>query len=322
MEDYIMTLDVGGTRIKYGAVTAGGKILRSASLPSMSQDGPEKLLGRIQDCIGETTTEMAATPLGVGLGLSGGVDPEHGVILLPGKFKSLEGFPIVPRLRQQYGIPVWADNDGRLAAYAEKHFGAARRQDWVAVFTLGTGVGSGVILDGRILVDPYFMAGTQIGHLIIDKSDDRTCLTGNPGTGEILCSSTALALQVRSAIQRGIPSALTEAYFDNPASIDFHRVTEACRMGDSLCQQELGVWTRNLATMLINAVHCYGATRIILCGGATHAADLYLDTVTELVNARLFRYPSHRQIEIVISDLRDYAGMLGAAAMITERLKH
>jgi len=322
MEDYIMTLDVGGTRIKYGAVTAGGKILRSASTPSMSQDGPEKLLGRIQDCIGETTTEMSATPLGIGLGLSGGIDPERGVVLLPGKFKSLEGFPLVPKLRQQYGIPVWADNDGRLAAYAEKHFGAARGQDWAVVFTLGTGVCSGVILDGCILVDTYFMAGTQIGHLIIDKSDDRTCLTGNPGTGEILCSSTALALQVRSAIQRGIPSMLTEAYFDNPASIDFHRVTEACRAGDSLCQQELRVWMRNLATMLINAVHCYGSTRIILCGGATHAADLYLDTVTELVNARLFRYPSDRRVEIVISDLRDYAGMLGAAAMMTERLKH
>lgn len=317
-----MTLDIGGTRIKYGAVSPGGTVLKAGTAPSRSNDGPEKLMGVIDACISEITEQMGGTPLGIGLGLSGGIDPDEGVVLLPGKFKSLEGYPVVRRLREKYGIPVWADNDGRLAAYAEKYFGAARDQDWAVVVTLGTGVGSGVIMAGRILSDPYFMAGTQIGHLIMSKSDDRTCLTGNAGTGEILCSSTALALQVRSAIQRGIPSLLTDAYFEDPGSIDFHQVTKACRLGDPLSLRELDVWTRNLAVMLINAVHCYAPNRIILCGGATHAADLYIDKLRALVESQVFRYPKDRQIEILLSELRDYAGMLGAAAMVTEKLKH
>lgn len=320
MDPYIITLDVGGTRIKYGAVSADGTLLKAFTAPSNNNDGPEKLLEALNACIEELRNEFSAPPLAIGLGLSGGIDPDRGVVLLPGKFKSLEGYPLVGILREKYGIPVWADNDGRLAAYAEKYFGYAKDEAWAVVFTIGTGVGSGVILDGHILADPYFMAGTQVGHLIINKSDDRSCLTGNVGTGEILCSSTALALQVRSAIQRGIPSLLTDAYYEDPRSIDFYQVTEACRLGDRLCLRELEVWTENVSVMLINAVHSYAPATIILCGGATHGADLYLEKLREIVNRQTFRYPKDRQIDIVVSRLREYAGVLGAAAMMMEKL--
>lgn len=322
MASYIMTLDVGGTGIKYGAVSPEGELLKAYTTPTRTNDGPDKLWEVVTGCIDRTTAEFGASPVGIGLGLSGGIDPDKGVVLLPGKFKALEGYPIVPMLREKYRLPVWADNDGRLAAYAEKYFGLAREQDWAVVVTLGTGVGSGVILDGRILADPTFLAGTQVGHVVINKSDDRSCLTGNAGTGEILCSSTALALQVRSAIQRGIPSVLTDAFHADPRSIDFRRIAEACRGGDVLCQRELGVWTGNLAVMLVNAIHSYQPGLIILSGGATHGADLYLHTLREIVNRQAFTYPKGRLIDIQVSALLEYAGLLGAAAMLMERLKH
>jgi len=320
MSNYIIAFDIGGTRIKYGVVSLDGTLEKTAMIPSNNNDGPEELFSTIDQCVSVIRSTQKGALAGIALGLSGGVDPDFGVVLLPGKFKSLEGYPIVPLLKERYQVPVFADNDGRLAAYAEKYFGKVNNRDWAVVLTIGTGIGSGVILNGQILSDPHLLFGTQIGHLVLNTSDDRTCLTGNKGTGEILCSSTALALQVRSAIQRGIPSELTDLYYQDPFRIDFHQVIQACRNGDDLCLQELQVWIHNLSMVLINAVHCYAPKVIILSGGATHAADLFLNQLRERVNRQVFRCPKDRQIEIVISEMQEYAGVMGAAAMMMEKI--
>ncbi len=321
MSNYILAFDVGGTRIKYGILSEDGKLIQSGKAPSRNNSGSEALYKTLADCIEDIKASSAGELKAIGLGLTGGVDPDKGVVLLPGKFKDLENFPLVPRLKEAFQIPVYADNDGRLAAYAEKYFGKAQHKDWAVIVTLGTGVGSGVIIDGKILVDPHLLFGVQVGHLIVNKSDDRTCLTGNRGTGEILCSSTALALQVRSAIQRGVPSILTDDFWENPTQIDFHKVIEACRQEDKLCLDELDIWINNLAVVLINAVHAYAPQIIILSGGATLASDLFLDKLKGIVNRQVFRYPANEDVEIVISDMQEYAGVMGAGAMVMDKLK-
>ena len=321
MSDYILAFDIGGTRIKYGILSEEGKLIKSGKTPSRNNSGPESLYQTLTGCIEDIKASSSGEMKAIGLGLTGGVHPDKGVVLLPGKFKDLENFPIVSMLKADFKVPVYADNDGRLAAYAEKYFGSARNKDWAVIMTIGTGVGSGVIIGGKILMDPHLLFGTQLGHLIVNKSDDRTCLTGNRGTGEILCSSTALALQVRSAIQRGVPSMLTDEYCDNPFSIDFHKVIEACRQGDKLCLDELDVWINNLAVVLINAVHAYAPQIIILSGGATLASDLFLDKLKTIVSKQVFRYPADEPVEIIISDMQEYAGVMGAGAMVMDKLK-
>ena len=321
MDRYIIAFDIGGTRIKYGVVSEEGEMIESGTMPSRANDGTDALFNSICGIIDKTIQSHGTEIIGIGLALTGGVDPDKGVVLLPGKFKSLEGFPIVPLLREKYNTPVFADNDGRLAAYAEKYFGAASDKKWAVVITIGTGIGSGVILDGHILHDPNLMFGTQLGHLVIDKSNEKICLTGNEGTGESLCSSNALALQVRDAIQRGIPSILTDEYFQNPLIIDFEKVVDACRAGDNLCLRELDVWIKKLSILLINAVHAYAPQIIILSGGATLASDLFLDKVAKIVNQQVFRYPKNVLLEITVSNIKEYAGVIGAAAMIMEKLK-
>jgi len=320
MTAYYIGLDIGGTRIKYGIVSTDGSIQGEGSIPSENNAGPEQLYATVCQVVDQLIDQLAVPPMGIGLGLTGGVDPDFGVVLLPGKFKGLEGFPLIPQLRERYGLPVWADNDGRLAAYAERYFGQATDVDWAVVLTIGTGVGSGVILNGQLLIDPHLLFGTQVGHGIINRVDSRICLTGNPGTGEVLCSATALALQVRSAIQRGIPCELTDQYWKDPHSVDFEAVINACRRGDPLCCQELDVWVNNLATLLINAVHYYAPQRIILAGGAANGADLFLDKLGLLINRQLFSYPKDRVVEVRLSLMKSYAGVLGAAAMVMDRL--
>jgi len=174
-----------------------------------------------------------------------------------------------------------------------------------------------VMLDGRILDDPRFLFGSQLGHLVMNTANDQMCLTGALGTGEMTCSATALVLAVRSGLQRGIPSRLTETYFANAHAVDFRTIIEAgVAKNDPLCLDELRRWTRNLGWLLVNAVHAYSPQLIVLSGGATLAAKYFLAEVQAHVNRHIFRYPPGAGVPILISDIAEQAGVLGAAMMM------
>ena len=320
-DDFFLGVDWGGTRIKLGVISPRGSLLQHTMLSPENNARAEEIYPEIVRKL-QQLIDRPGSLLGIGLGLTGPTDPDRGVVLLPGKVNGLEGFPLVPLLKKEFGVPVWADNDGRVAMYAEKYAGLARDCRWAATVTIGTGVGSGVMLDGRILSDPHLQFGTQIGHLVIDQSDDQLCLTGARGTGEMLCSATALVLAVRSGLQRGIPSTLSEAYWADPHSIHFQAIIEqGVALGDRLCVDELKRWTARLGWMLVNVVHAYSPEVIVLAGGAMAAAPYFLETLQFHVSQHIFRYPAGDPVPIVISELGDHVGVIGAALMVQERLQ-
>ncbi|HXX94508.1 MAG TPA: ROK family protein, partial [Planctomycetota bacterium] len=183
---------------------------------------------------------------------------------------------------------------------------------------LGTGVGSGVLLDGQILRDPHLQFGTQMSHITLQVGG-RLCLTGNRGTAEMLCSATALAMQVRDGLQRGIPSVLSDPYLEDPQSIDFEAVLGGVRRRDRLCRDELEVWTRHVGAFLVSAIHVYAPQVVILGGGASHGAKYFLRDLKAQVSRHLFRWPAASTVPIVVSKIQDHAGVLGAAAQAWER---
>ncbi len=259
-------------------------------------------------------------PQAVGLAFSGAVHPRKGVVYLPGKVKGLEGYPIVEELEDRLGVPVIADNDGRISIYAEAAYGQAKDCKWAVTITLGTGVGSGVMLDGKILRDPHLQFGTQMGHIVQQAGGGRLCITNARGTAEMFCSATALTMNVRDGLARGIESVLSDAYFKDPRLVDFKSIIRAVEKGDRLCTDELRVWTENLGWMLVSTVHVYAPEKIILSGGATNAARHFLQPLTEHVNQHIFRYPTDEPVPIVISRLKNHAGVLGTGALAWEYL--
>lgn len=321
-QPYYLGIDWGGTRIKLGAVTDDATFLAQDVFESPKNATIEPVVDALIDRAGKFVKQIGRPPLAIGLGLTGPVNPDLGVVLLPGKVKGLEKFPIVPRFAERFKLPVRAANDGTLALYAEKHAGAARDVDWAVTVTIGTGVGSGVMLDGKILNDPRFMFGTQLGHIVLNTADDRLCLTGARGTAEMSCSATALAIGVRSGIQRGIPSLLSDRYFADAHSIDFQTIIqEGVARGDRLCCDELRRWTRYVGWLLVNAVHAYSPQIIILSGGATLAAQFFLADLQQHLNQHIFRYPPDEGVPIVISEIAEHAGVLGAAMMMKSHLR-
>lgn len=309
--DYVLGFDVGGTRLKAGAVTPKGKLLAEHIVPTGADQGPEALVRSLLALAGEIEKSVGYPAVAAGLGLPGAIQPDLGIVLLPGRLKGLENFPIVRRLRKALDIPVIADNDARLAMVAEKEFGLARGKKWAITVTIGTGVGSGVMLDGRILRDPHLQFGTQASHMVLQAAGGRLCLTGARGTAEMLCSATALAQQVRDGLARGIPSVLSER---PPSAVDFAAVLDGVARRDRLCCDELAVWTANLGWFLVSAVHAYAPEIVILAGGATHAARRFLKPLRDQVNRHVFRWPVGEPVPIEVSKMKDHAGVLGAAA--------
>jgi glucokinase len=321
MSDYLLGIDWGGTRIKLGAVSTEGKILSQEIMDTPNINGASEVYGILTSRL-NAVIERLGSPLGIGLSLTGPTDPDVGVVLLPGKISGLEGFPIVQRMRADFRVPVWAENDGKLALYAEKHIGKAQGRNWVVLLTIGTGIGSGVMLDGNILRDPRFMFGIQAGHLVIDLSCDQLCLTGARGTGEMLCSATALVLGIRSGLQRGIPSRLSQQYWTDPHRVDFRTILEeGVAHGDALCIDELHRWTKRLGWLLVNTVHAFSPEIIILAGGAMAASSFFIEEVRAHVAKHIFRYPPGEPVPILVSELGDQIGVVGAAMMVKERLQ-
>ena len=257
---------------------------------------------------------LGIKPSFLALGFPGAVDPKAGIVMLPGKLR-LEGYPIVPLLQEATGIPVIADNDGRLSILAEARYGKARGHRWAVSITLGTGVGSGVMLEGMVLRDPRLQFGTQANHIVQQSNSDRMCITRARGTANILCSATALEQAVRDGLQRGLPSVLNDAYFESPHNISFEAVIRGVEQGDALCTDALAHWTTNLGWFLTSLVHMYAPEIIILSGGATNAAAHFLGQVRQHVNRHTFRYPPGEDVQIVLSDLATFCGVLGAAAL-------
>lgn len=320
MTEYVVGFDVGGTRLKAGAVTRSGRWLARRVAPSEAHRGPRSLLARLAAEVRAISRRVGTAPRAVGLALPGAIQPDRGIVLLPGRLRGLEGFPLVPRLRRATGVPAVADNDARLAMLAEWRYGLARGYRWALTITIGTGVGSGVLLDGRILRDPHLQFGTQMSHITIQADGGRRCLTGSRGTAEMLCSATALAQQVRDGLARGIPSKLSDLYRRDPHAVDFEAVLRAAARGDSLCRDELAVWTAHLGWFLVSAIHVYAPEIVILGGGAARGARAFIGPLRAHVRRHVYRWPPGAPVPIRISRLPDHAGVLGAAALAWETL--
>ena len=163
------------------------------------------------------------------------------------------------------------------------------------------------MVGGQILRDPHLQFGTQLGHLVMD-TDGSLCISNARGTTETLCSARALEMQVRAVLARGVESSLLGPFSKDPNSVDFKSIASAVRKGDRVATDEFNRWTRNLGWMLVTAVHAFAPQIIILSGGASMVADLYLDKVREHVAEHIFRIPGEQTVEIVVSKIREHAG--------------
>jgi glucokinase len=278
--------------------------------------GPTAVVRAIRDsarALRAGAGSATATIAGVGVAVAGPTDHERGIIYEP---PNIEGWgretPFGPRLAGELGETVFVENDANAAALGEAWVGAGRGVRDLVYITVSTGIGGGLILDGRLYRGAHGTAG-EIGHVIIDPNGPR-CHCGNRGCLEMLASGTAIARQAREAVARGEATSL-QRFAACPDEITAAAVGDAARDGDPLAfDLYLRAGTR-IGIVLSNLLALLNPRMIIVGGGVSKAGDLLFRPAREAIRARVYPHPA---LDVVVTpaELGDDVGIIGAAALV------
>jgi glucokinase len=307
-------VDLGGTKMLVGVVDGDCQILHRSLVPShgLRQD---ELLGTLET---ELRAAVEARPgvAAIGLGIPCTIDRERGIAINAVNLE-LADVPLRDLMSERLGLPVFIDNDANVAAIAEHRFGAGRGARNVVLLTIGTGIGGGLILEGK----PYrgsTGAGAELGHVVVDI-DGPPCQGTCPGNGclEVVASGTALAREAELAAQEAPDSALGRALAEG-AVIDGALVTGAALAGDETSRAVLATIGRRLGVGLAGLANIFEPDVIVLGGGVMAAGDLLAGPARDELASRAL--PPMNGTRVVLAELGTDAGMIGAATMAIAEL--
>lgn len=315
---YIIGVDLGGTSINVGVVPFdGGTVLGMRSLPTEPLRGAkfvvDRMVGMIADARKDAIREGGFEPsaiIGIGLGSPGPLDRETGTVLETPNL-GWRNFPLRDLVSNATGLDAVLDNDANAAALGEWWMGAARQVDTVVGLTLGTGIGGGIVLDGRVYHGASDVAG-EIGHMTID-STGRKCNCGNYGCLEAYASGPAIASRAVEGLEAGAASLLPELVDGDLARVTAETVYEAIVSGDQYSTEVMHETAKFLGTGIANLINVLNPEMIVISGGVTRAGDHLFKPLRAEVRRRAFRDASE-SCRIVSSELGDMAGVIGAAA--------
>lgn len=322
---WIVGVDIGGTNLVVGLVPLEGgppQGLRTrATQPRRGADAAVQDIARMTgEAIDETLRTHgggASDVVGVGIGCPGPLDLEAGVVV---KTPNLgwSGYPIRDRIAEAVGLPAALDNDANCATYGEWWLGAGRGTRSLVGLTLGTGIGGGVILDGRLVRGASGCAG-EVGHMTIDMHG-RRCACGNYGCLEAYASGPNIAARAREGLEVGDVSTLTELVDGDLSRITALTVYEALVAGDAYAQEVMTETAKFLGAGIANLVNILNPEMVVLVGGVTRAGHHLLTPLRSEVRRRAFEFAT-RACRIVGGELPETAGVIGAAGVFAASLE-
>jgi len=304
----VLAFDLGGTRIKAGIVQ-GARVSALCVEPTDDREESAALaallrLGhRLMD-----TREVAA----VGVSVKGIVDPAGGVVRdVKERLMGLVGQPLASIVAREFGRPAYIENDARMYALGEVRYGAGQGHRNVVCLTLGTGVGSGVVLDGRVLRGPRGVGGILAGHATV-QVDGPACTCGNVGCLEALIGAAGFVRLADEAVTRDPSPSVLRHVPRTP-----QRIFEAAADGDALASALTHTFATYLGAGIVTAIHAYDPDIVVLGGGMMHSFAPSLPRVQAYVDAHAWTVPRGR-VRIVPAALGDAAALIGVAALTTE----
>lgn len=314
---FALGIDIGGTFTKIVALAADQSVLAEGRVPTRSADGPAQLVERAAGASREMCADSglalgAATAVGVGV--AGLVDKATGVLVACPNLPGWEGFHGAEAFSAALRIPAVVENDASAAALAEATLGAGRGRDPVALLTLGTGVGGGLVIGGRIVHGRHGFAG-EFGHMALAVDGGPRCACGARGCVEAYLRSShvvARALEMAASLQDPPTPPLARALASGDATA--RAVGEAARQGDPV---GLAVFTelgRHLGIAIANVISALNPEAVIVGGGVSLAGDVLIDTARITALARVMP-PLAEGVVILPAELGDRGGMLGAALL-------
>lgn len=312
----ILGLDLGGTNFTVGVINDDGKVLDSLEYPTQQNDPPPKLIKRLADAVKELAQRQDDKPAALGIGVPGPVRPESGVCVFAPNLNGWEELPVAELLQDLLSFPVSVINDANAAALGEARFGAGRDAHSMLMLTLGTGVGSGVILRGKLL-EGFSGRGAELGHISV-KYDAATGSAGNFGTLESECGRDAIIGRALRLLADGRESCISTICGNDYSQLTPEHLSEAAEQKDAVALQ---VWSETaaiLASGIVNTVYTVDVERVVIGGGVAAAGKVLFDPLKRAVLARTAHYTFDVE-QIIPAILGNDAGLVGAAEWAREK---
>lgn len=314
--NYIIGVDLGGTFIKAGTASKEGKILYETSIPSLAEINPQAVVSQIAKAVGTIKEKHGNDELlGVGIGSPGMVDLDGGTVKYPPNFTNWTVFRLGEEVSRLIGGRVEVENDANAAAVGEMKFGAGRGLTNFIMITLGTGVGGGFIIDGKVFRGESGGAG-EIGHITIDYNGP-LCNCGNYGCVEAYVGQKYLSHRVVQQLKSHPESLVNKLVDGDEERLEPKIISEAAEKGDKFALQiweETGMY---IGIAVAAAFNMFDVATLIIGGGVAKAGKPLFDSVEKTIKARVLP-PVRSRVKVICAQLENSAGILGAAALIAD----
>ena len=306
-------VDVGGTNVKIALVSDKGKIIYSNSIPTRAEMGYEHTINSMKDAIRDLLKETKMKPTdieGVGFGFPGQIDCKKGVVRLAPNIPGWVNIPIASIIEKEFGIPTRVDNDVRTATLGELNYGAGVGCENLVCITVGTGIGSGLVVNGKLVRGANNAAG-EIGHIKLNMQGGPLCGCGDRGCLEAYASGPSIVALAEEYIRGGKSTKYRE--LANP-EITPYIVAVAAKEGDPVARQIFRIMGEYIGMGLVSVVNLLNPEKIIIGGGVAESGDILFDPIKETIAKRAMTI--QKEVEIVPAQLGNTAGVIGASLLI------
>ncbi|MBQ3642876.1 ROK family protein [bacterium] len=311
---YKIGVDVGGTNVKVALVDKSGSIVYSDTVPTRAEMGYEytisNIIKAIQSLMKESKTSKDLIE-GIGFGFPGQIDCDNGIVRLAPNIPGWIDIPIADIVSKEFGIPVKVDNDVRCAALAELNFGAGKGAKNMICITVGTGIGSGLIINGKLVRGASNAAG-ELGHIKLQMQDGPICGCGDTGCLEAFASGPAIVALAEEYIKGGKSTKYRE--LANP-DITPYIVAEAAKQGDVVAKKIFETIGNYIGIGLASVVNLLNPEKVVIGGGVADAGDLLFGPIKETLKKRTMPIQG-AAVEVVHAELGNTAGVIGASLLI------
>ena len=321
MKDYVVGIDIGGTKLATVLADKTGHILNKVRKPTHSKKGPEYVLGLLFDMVHEVVeqagvAQQAISAIGVSCG--GPLDTKTGIVYSPPNLPGWDALPLKTKLESEFQVPVVIENDANASALAEFRFGGGRGYNAVLYMTMSTGIGGGIVINGEIYHGANDSAG-EVGHQIL-LPNGPYCGCGKQGCLEALCSGPAIARRAQTAIQKhlavkGTPTAMLTLAGGRIEAVRSEHVLEAARTSDPLASELVAETAYYMGWGIANLVNTLNPDIVLLGTIAVAAGDLLLDPIRESVMEFAMTRPAE-VVRIEPAQLGSALGDLAAVALV------
>jgi len=313
---YYVGVDLGGTNIAVGLVGKDGKIIYKDSVPTNAQRPYTEIIKDMAQLVLEVIKGAGVSideVEKIGIGSPGTPNCKDGILVFSGNL-NFRNVPIKEEMQKYINLPVYLDNDANCAALAEGVAGSAKDTKHSVTITLGTGIGGGIIIDGKIY-SGFNFAGAEIGHMVMNCEGEQ-CTCGRKGCWETYASATALIRQTAKAAEENPNSMINELIEGDFSKINAKTAFDAARQGDEIGKKVVEQYIKYIAEGLINVINIFMPEVVVIGGGVCKEGEYLLKPLRELVYKGVFSREEIPQTQIKTALMGNDAGIIGAAMLV------